>query len=293
RDQLPQSLLPYQLLSYVYSKIITREDIYPQIFVNHLTEIRCVIILYSMPGLVSNWNLIQNYIRNVAIVCDKEYTKNVLVEMLIKCIPWNQKLMFCAIEQRDITPIIEQYIEEKKIGNYEIWTYIQFQLDKNVFMEKLKLLSTTVPPGIEIRPLKPEDAHFIIEAGGYKSYDMYTVDQIQFSIKKLCTMGAYLDGKLIGWRLLLYDGSFDMVYTLPEARRLGLASLLSVRLTTEMFKMQERVFGYTALNNQKSMGLAAKMGFHETGLYDWIVFEPNNISVKEHPQHHQILKSSI
>ncbi|CAF3076148.1 unnamed protein product [Rotaria sp. Silwood2] len=144
-----------------------------------------------MPGLVSNWNLIQNYIRNIAIVCDKEYTKNVLVEMLIKCIPWNQKLMFCAIEQRDITPIIEQYIEEKKIGNYEIWTYIQFQLDKNLFMEKLKILSTTVPPGIEIRPLKPEDAYFIIEAGGYKSYDMYTVDQIQFSIKKLCTMGKF------------------------------------------------------------------------------------------------------
>ncbi|CAF3848155.1 unnamed protein product [Rotaria sordida] len=191
RAQLPESILPWQLLTYVYSKVVAREDIYPQVFVNHPTEIKCVIILYSTPGLVHNWDLIQNYTRNVAAVCDKEYTKNILIEMLTKCVPWNQKLMFCATEHHYITSVIEQFIEEKKIGNYEIWTYIQFELDKNVFMEKLKTFPTTVPQGVEMRPLKPEDAYFIIEADDYKSSDLYSVAQIQFCIKKLCSVEKY------------------------------------------------------------------------------------------------------
>lgn len=104
--------------------------------------------------------------------------------------------------------------------------------------------------------------------------------------------GAYRDGKLLCWRLLQYDGSLDMTYTIPEARRLGLSSVLSVRLTTEMFKKQERVFGHTGLDNPNAMGLAAKMGFHQTSISDWIEFEPTNIYVKT-GLHSNILKSSI
>ncbi|CAF4194189.1 unnamed protein product, partial [Adineta steineri] len=59
-----------------------------------------------------------------------------------------------------------------------------------------------------------------------------------------------------------------------------------------IFKRQERVFGYTALNNRNSLGLAAKMGFRETGISDWIQFEPIGIYVKK-DLHPHILKSSI
>ncbi|CAF3248701.1 unnamed protein product, partial [Rotaria sp. Silwood2] len=146
RVQLPRSILPWQLLTYVYQNVVIREDIYAQVFVDHPTEIKCVIILYSTPGLVPHWDLIQNYTRNVAIVCDKEYIKDILFEMLTKCIPWNQRLMFCALDQRYITPVIEQFVK-KKIGRYEIWRYIQFELDQNVFLEKLKILPKTIPEG--------------------------------------------------------------------------------------------------------------------------------------------------
>ena len=71
-----------------------------------------------------------------------------------------------------------------------------------------------------------------------------------------------------------YDGSLDMVFTVPEARQMGLSSLLSVRLTREILKLQERVYGYTAPNNQGSLKTAVKMGFHTTGISDWIVFQP-------------------
>ncbi|CAF3966651.1 unnamed protein product [Adineta steineri] len=292
KSQLPQSILPWQLLTYIYQKVVTREDIYAQVFVNHLTEIKCVIILYSTPGLVPHWNVIQNYTRNIAIACDKEYTNDILLDLLKKCVPWKQKLNFCGIDQRYITPVIEQFVTEKKLGNYEILTHIQFELDQGVFLEKSKILPSTVPEGIEIRQLKSEDAPLMVEAWKYKSDDLYSVAQAKFCIENLCSMGAYRDGKLLCWRLLLYDGSFDMAYTIPEARRLGLSSLLSVRLTAEIFKRQERVFGYTALNNRNSLGLAAKMGFRETGISDWIQFEPTDTCVKNDLYPH-ILKSSI
>ncbi|CAF4157997.1 unnamed protein product [Adineta steineri] len=292
KSQLPQSILPWQLLTYIYQKVVTREDIYAQVFVNHLTEIKCVIILYSTPGLVPHWNVIQNYTRNIAIACDKEYTNDILLDLLKKCVPWKQKLNFCGIDQRYITPVIEQFVTEKKLGNYEILTHIQFELDQSVFLEKSKILPSTVPEGIEIRQLKSEDVPLMVEAWKYKSDDLYSVAQAQFCIENLCSMGAYRNGKLLCWRLLLYDGSFDMAYTIPEARRLGLSSLLSVRLTAEIFKRQERVFGYTALNNRNSLGLAAKMGFRETDISDWIQFEPTDTCVKK-DLHPHILKSSI
>ncbi|CAF1440821.1 unnamed protein product, partial [Rotaria sordida] len=108
--------------------------------------------------------------------------------MLTKCIPWNQRLMFCAVEQRYITPVIERFVNERKIGHYEIWRSIQFELDQNVFLEKSKILPITVPEAVEIQPLNPEDAFFVIESWGYKSDDLYSVAQVQFCIKKLYSM---------------------------------------------------------------------------------------------------------
>lgn len=104
-------------------------------------------MLYSTPGFVPHWNAIQNYTRNIVIVCKKDYTKNILSEMLIKCIPWNQKLTFCAIDRLHVTPAIEKFVTEKKMGDYTVDTYIQFELDHSVFLEKLKTLPTTLPEG--------------------------------------------------------------------------------------------------------------------------------------------------
>jgi ribosomal protein S18 acetylase RimI-like enzyme len=75
--------------------------------------------------------------------------------------------------------------------------------------------------------------------------------------------------------MLQYDGCLDMIYTIREARRLGLASLLSIRLMAQMFERQEHVFTHVDTDNRKSLGLVTKMGFQETGTNGWIEFEPS------------------
>jgi hypothetical protein len=104
-------------------------------------------MLYCTPGLVLRWNAIQQYTRNVALVCEKECTRDILLEMLTKCIPWNQKLNFCGVDRRYVTPVIEQFVREKTTGNYETLTHIQFELDQSVFLEKSKILPSIVPEG--------------------------------------------------------------------------------------------------------------------------------------------------
>jgi len=147
KSQWPYSILPLQLFTYVHQNVITREDIHAELFVNHLAEIKCVVILYSTPGLVPNSNVIHNYTRNVAIVCDKEYTTHMLVKMLTKCIPWKQKLNFCGLDSRYVTPVIENFIQQNKTGTYETWTFVQFLLDRHVYLEKSKILPLVVPEG--------------------------------------------------------------------------------------------------------------------------------------------------
>jgi hypothetical protein len=54
--------------------------------------------------------------------------------------------------------VIEELVKEKKLGNFEIVTYIQFVLDKSVFLEKSKILPSTVPEGsnaLQKKYLKP------------------------------------------------------------------------------------------------------------------------------------------
>jgi hypothetical protein len=43
--------------------------------------------------------------------------------------------------------VIEELVKEKKLGNFEIVTYIQFVLDKSVFLEKSKILPSAIPEG--------------------------------------------------------------------------------------------------------------------------------------------------
>ncbi|CAF1180158.1 unnamed protein product [Rotaria sordida] len=56
---------------------------------------------------------------------------------------------------------------------------------------------------------------------------MFSLDIIQYEIEHLPAFGAYHNKQLVSWCLTRFDGSFGAVFTLPEFRRLGLASLVS------------------------------------------------------------------
>jgi hypothetical protein len=97
----------------------------------------------------------------------------------------------------------------------------------------------------------------------------------------ILSTGAYHHGKLVCWRITQYDGSSDMAFTLPEARRLGLSYQIGVRLASEVCKIQQGSFGHVAQGNQASLAMVTKMGYRITCKSDWIEFEPNSVKNEE------------
>lgn len=111
-------------------------------------------------------------------------------------------------------------------------------------------------------------------------------------------IGAYYHGKLLCWRITQYDGSSEMAFTLPEARRLGLSYQIGVRLAAEVCKIQQASYGYVVEGNQQALRMVTKMGYRVTCKSDWIEFDPNTLSNSSScrptkDQTHQTLKSSI
>ena len=141
KDQLPNSILSWQLLNYIQQNIITQNDIYPQLFVDDPNEIKCMILLYSTPGL-SDMTAVKNHARNVGIVCKNSNITNILMDMLEKCIPWSQKLVFCGTDSQYVTPLIERFIQTKRNGKYSIWAADQLEIDRQTLDEA----RTNLPP---------------------------------------------------------------------------------------------------------------------------------------------------
>ena len=132
------------------------------------------------------------------------------MNMLEKCIPWTQKLVFCSTDTRYITPSIERIMQTKKNRKYTISTYDQLEIDRKTLAKTM----TNLPPtpegmcildikfqrnillGYEIRPLALEDAPLLIDAWGDTSFDLYSVNQVRFFIKRLPTLGDFTTFKL-------------------------------------------------------------------------------------------------
>ena len=183
--------MPWHLFTYVHQNIIRSEDIDAQIFVNDAETTRCLISLYSTPGAISKTNTTKVPSSNVAIVCDKQYTNSMLVTMLSTCIPWDRKLIFRGVDSSSITPIIKRYIMDKKLGTYDISTFIQFELHRETFLQRPNANDTEYIRnlGIDIRALHVNDASLIVEYWPDKSIDEYSVNQTRFCIEKFPALG--------------------------------------------------------------------------------------------------------
>jgi predicted GNAT family acetyltransferase len=84
--------------------------------------------------------------------------------------------------------------------------------------------------------------------------------------------GAYRNEKLVSWCLTKYDGSVGTVFTKPEARKLGLATILNSYVASKLFEQQERIYCFVAHGNQTSLKMLGKLGYHQTCDLDWLSF---------------------
>lgn len=129
------------MLNYIRQSIIKPADIHLQLFVDDPDEIKCAILLYSTPGL-RNATEVKNHARNVGVVCEKDTATDVVINMLEKCIPWSQPLVFCGIDSQYVTPLIRMFMQTKRHGKYHVLAFHQLEIDRTT----LEKTMTNLPP---------------------------------------------------------------------------------------------------------------------------------------------------
>jgi len=77
---------------------------------------------------------------------------------------------------------------------------------------------------------------------------------------------------LISWSLTQYNGSVGTVFTKPEARRLGLATILNAYVASKIFEQQEQAYCFVAYDNIASLTMLEKLGYRRTCNVDWVIF---------------------
>jgi predicted GNAT family acetyltransferase len=69
-----------------------------------------------------------------------------------------------------------------------------------------------------------------------------------------------------------YDGSVGTVFTKPEARKLGLSTILNFHVASKLFEKRERIHCFVAHDNIASNKMVEKLGYHRTCDVDWLCF---------------------
>ncbi|CAF5182414.1 unnamed protein product, partial [Rotaria magnacalcarata] len=85
-----------------------------------------------------------------------------------------------------------------------------------------------------------------------------------YEIEHLLSYGAFRGETLISWCMRKYNGCVANVFTKPEARRLGLASMLNVFMASKILEQEERVFTFVINDNTASVSMLEKLGYKKT-----------------------------
>ena len=120
--------------------------------------------------------------------------------------------------------------------------------------EKKEAPALTNVAGIDIKPLTMGDYNFVC-----KNYDAgaeYIKDRIRFGM-----VGAFDNGKCVGFGGFHHDGSIGFLTVLPSYRKRGIAKALTTRLIARAIKEKRTPFSHVFFGNDVSLAFHESMGF--------------------------------
>jgi GNAT superfamily N-acetyltransferase len=121
--------------------------------------------------------------------------------------------------------------------------------------------------------LLPPDAQRVDDTWAYRSSaSMGLVQHMIASYPSSCVR-LKEGGQAVCWALEYPDGSMGMVYTLPEHRRLGLASACVQDLACKLLRGgAPEAFCFVTRDNEASRQMLGGLGFVPSGCYVWMAF---------------------
>lgn len=116
----------------------------------------------------------------------------------------------------------------------------------------------TIESDLELEPLKPDDAGFVLN-----HYHRLDHDEIKKAIYEKRLFGLRDNGKLFAFIGLHEENAMGMLEVLPEYRRQGWGERLERALIAKVLAMGELPYGHVITGNESSMRLQKKLGFVE------------------------------
>ncbi len=99
----------------------------------------------------------------------------------------------------------------------------------------------------------------------------YTKEHIAEEIASIGMLGAYLDGRLVGFIGRHDEMSMGLLEVLPECRRMGIATELESQLINEILDMGQVPYAHIICDNEKSLNMHRSKGFtFSEGFIYWI-----------------------
>lgn len=131
-----------------------------------------------------------------------------------------------------------------------------FGLNEILECNQLYYRHQSIDSDLELEPLKPEDAAFVLE-----HYHRLNPEEIELAISEERMFGLRDEGRLFAFIGLHEDHAMGMLEVLPEYRRQGWGERLERALIARLLKMGELPYGHVVVGNESSMRLQEKLGF--------------------------------
>ncbi|XP_068244573.1 uncharacterized protein [Palaemon carinicauda] len=138
-------------------------------------------------------------------------------------------------------------------------------------MPSVPIVDMTLPNGFELRDLTEEHAEFIREHWQYKH--AIPLDSYRLMRKILPGIGVFKTGdgndsemtkmskEPVAWAQLSFYNMYTHTFTLPQYRRLGLASVATLALAKRSLELTGVALSAIGLDNQLSINMHVKLGF--------------------------------
>lgn len=135
-------------------------------------------------------------------------------------------------------------------------------------------LTTPLPPqNIATTPLLPEEAQFIHQNWPYAN--VTTLEYTRARIERGLS-AAVRDGqkKPVAWAITHDDGAIGFLYVTDQYRGLGYAQGVTAAIAQELKNQGQIAWVNIEPDNLKSLTLASKLGFVDTGIISWLGLAP-------------------
>lgn len=138
---------------------------------------------------------------------------------------------------------------------------------------KLQLPPDTRLPDPNTTPVKlmPKHANAIYQHWPYA--EVTTLDYTRDRILRGQSAAIFHENEPVAWAITHDDGAIGFLYVREEFRGGGYARDVTVAIARQLQELGKPAFVHIEPDNQKSLGLARKLGFIEKGPVMWVGYE--------------------